>query len=554
MPWFGFVREGTEIVNRSTRTLDDALERIEQESAKPKTDGKWLEQVSKEISTEIRDWNLRECLEWKEWCARKGIASAAPGIEPGIDWVGIDADGREIAVQCKSKSTAQGSPKLVKSDLREFNIITQDHGEFAERWLITTAQDYSQPLKVLLATGSDFPKLKCIQADVQYELSRRVNDRVSRNAMQNEAIEQCVAGLEKARDRARNNGWNEGEGRGKLILPCATGKTRIAAEVIARMTGKGELAVFLCPSIGLVAQTVQVLADLNREAGRSVRIAAVCSDRTAIPKGIREGAGGASRDPTIDTSWVQASAVSGVVLGSAGEVSSWLRSGGHESAFDLLVGTYQSGHHIADAMKAAQRGAKITVCDEAHRTAGIRVQTKDVEIKKRVGRFTLCHDAGEWPSRYRLYQTATPRIYGEEKKRESKDAEWIVHSMDDEKTFGLDLFRRTYADAVDNGWLCDYRIVAIAVRENDARRLAERHAMLELAGDSGTGGGESLQNKHLQRNNAYKASPWRWRWRAGCTTRAGVPSRSGRASASCFEWRDQKKWQSSWSMRKSKSS
>ena len=487
--------EGKDIVNRSTRRLEEALEEIAQESAKPKTDGKWLEILSKEISRDIKEWNLREFMEWKEWCASRGISSTAPGIEPGIDWIGIDADGRAIAVQCKSRSAANGPAKLAKKDISDFNLITMDHNVFEERWLVTNAIDFSQPLKILQATGSDLPKLKCIQADVQHELARRKSERVSRTAMQEEAIEECVVGLQRARDRAKNNGWNEGEGRGKLILPCATGKTRIAAEVIARMTKPAELAVFLCPSIGLVAQTVQVLGDLNREAERKPRIAAVCSDRTAIPKGTKEGSGGAINDPTIDTSWVSASAVSGAVLSSSGEVAEWLKAEMPVGGYNLLIGTYQSAHHIADGMKDVHCRAKITVCDEAHRTAGIRIRQRDDEIRKRVSRFTLCHNSEEWPSKYRLYQTATPRKYGDEKRRDLQNAQWIVHTMDDEKTFGLDLFRRSYAEAVDNGWLCDYRIVAIAVRENDARLLAEKHAMLELVDEPLVGGGADAHNK-----------------------------------------------------------
>ena len=38
------------------------------------------------------------------------------------------------------------------------------------------------------------------------------------------------------------------------MLPCGTGKTRVALRITERLTHPGELSVVLCPSIALVAQ------------------------------------------------------------------------------------------------------------------------------------------------------------------------------------------------------------------------------------------------------------------------------------------------------------
>ena len=48
------------------------------------------------------------------------------------------------------------------------------------------------------------------------------------------------------------------------------------------------------------------------------------------------------------------------------------------------------------------------VADEAHRTAGLR---RIAKLTERLRDFTVCHDDARFPAQYRIYQTATPRIY-----------------------------------------------------------------------------------------------------------------------------------------------
>jgi len=53
--------------------------------------------------------------------------------------------------------------------------------------------------------------------------------------------------------------------------------------------------------------------------------------------------------------------------------------------------------------------------------------------------------------------------------------------MDDEKVFGVELYRKSYSDAVENGWLSDYRIIAIGVNDKKAYQTANA-----LAAESST--------------------------------------------------------------------
>ncbi len=208
---------------------------------------------------------------------------------------------------------------------------------------------------------------------------------------------------------------------------------------------------------------------------------AVCSDQTAGYNAAKEER---QRrlvdDPTADTSYVSASVVKGMVTTDPSQIADWITAASKESKTSIIFGTYQSGHKIAEALKMARGQACVLVCDEAHRTAGLRrKQVGSTELatedKKRRD-FTLCHDNKAFPARYRLYQTATPKIYGNKQPDMSNASEWHVRSMDDETVFGVDLYRRSYGEAVEFGWLADYRIIALGVNDPDAYRQADELA------------------------------------------------------------------------------
>ncbi|WP_419917836.1 hypothetical protein [Candidatus Poriferisocius sp.] len=117
------------------------------------------------------------------------------------------------------------------------------------------------------------------------------------------------------------------------------------------------------------------------------------------------------------------------------------------------------------------------VCDEAHRTATLRRRAGPDEQQARLKEFTLCHDQQAFPARFRIYQTATPRIYNHATStRRVNPSDFVVRSMDDETTFGVELYRKSYVEAVNNGWLADYRIIALGVNDPEAYAAANELA------------------------------------------------------------------------------
>ena len=189
-----------------------------------------------------------------------------------------------------------------------------------------------------------------------------------------------------------------------------------------------------------------------------------------------------ANDPTLDTSNASADIVKGQVTTDAGEIAQWIRDGHGNDRLNVIFGTYQSSHRIADALIAINTEAAVMIADEAHRTAGLRRVNKD-EANDKVRDFTVCHDNERFPAKFRIYQTATPRVYDTTNQPSNRNPNWIVRNMDDENTFGVELYRREYRDAVENGWLSDYRIIALGVNDPDTYQAANE--LVKLYGGRG---------------------------------------------------------------------
>ena len=448
----------------------------------------------------IRDWDLEACWRWKDWPERQAVFHGSSPADDGIDAVGVRrSDHGLVAIQCKARKlddTGTGNP-IGKDELDSFgHHAAADIWE--ERWLITNGNaPLSAPAARSVALSGKTIKIVNFAADMEAQAAASaINGDCqhcaedagpgalrSKSCMQAEALSESVATL-RAHANSTTGGSPEGCARGKITLPCGTGKTRISLRIVEELCDAGDTAVVLCPSIALVAQ-------LRREylihAAQPIRSLSVCSDQTAGHLAEGGGNGRISKpaeerhldalrgDPTLDLSHVSASEIKGRVTTDPGQIKNWIASLVGKDRLNVIFGTYQSSHRIGEALLAAEAEAKVLVADEAHRTAGLRRTAKVDEEKLRD--FTVCHDDKRFPAVYRVYQTATPRVYDGQTRPPRGGADgWVVRDMDDEATFGVDLYRRTYTEAVRNGWLADYRIIALGVNDPALFPLANRLA------------------------------------------------------------------------------
>lgn len=221
-------------------------------------------------------------------------------------------------------------------------------------------------------------------------------------------------------------------GRGQVIMACGTGKTLVALRVAEQLAPAGGLIVFLAPTLSLIAQT---LAGWCQDANIPFTALAVCSDDTTTdaPIHLEDLSGGV--DVTTDPAAIRA----------------WLST---DATYRVVVGTYVSAARLGEALTAAGMSADLLVCDEAHHLAG----RADFVTRK------VLHNS-HLPALRRLFLTATPRS----EIREDRPGPAVM-SMSDESLFGPVLYRYSFAQAIAEGRLEDYRVVVVGVTSSEARR------------------------------------------------------------------------------------
>nr|WP_280524192.1 type ISP restriction/modification enzyme [Helicobacter marmotae] len=130
----------------------------------------------------------------------------------------------------------------------------------------------------------------------------------------------------------------------------------------------------------------------------------------------------------------------------------------------MIFSTYQSIDVLIEAQKYFKHQIKFIINDEAHRTAG--VQKLDGEGEKReISVWQKTHNNALLNAKYRLYLTATPRIYSPEAKNKKTDQDLLLFSMDDEKLFGSEIYNLKFYQAIQEGLLSDFRVVISYISE-----------------------------------------------------------------------------------------
>ena len=488
--------------------IAQALETLEEAKSEP-TGGKWLERLTAQIAPYIKEWDISHCWTWAEWPDRERLLPKTTNQDNGIDAVAIDSSGAHIAIQCKSKQLDENGrgDDIDRPDITSF-ISESENELYTQRWLVTNGDNrLNDRAERTNSQLSKKIKLFNLHADLTAQAQGSIRDeecphcqpnpdgqwrRQSKTCMQNDAISSAVSRL-RGQLETDLDGIPFGQARGKIILPCGTGKTRISLRIVEELSPPGGLSVVLCPSIALVAQ---IRREYLLNSDRPIRALAVCSDETAGYDPKKEGQRNTFEEVTADSSNVSANEIKGKVTTDPEEIVRWIGEGQEDERVSVIFGTYQSGHRIAEALRTSETIAEVLICDEAHRTAGLR-RTKKSTVDQ-IKDFTLCHDNDRFPAKHRIYQTATPKIYTQKALREKQKEDWVVRNMDDQSVFGPDLFRRSYRDAVENKWLSDYRIIAVGISGAESHEVANA-----LASATESKGRNPLTSTHFLRGLAF---------------------------------------------------
>jgi predicted helicase len=219
--------------------------------------------------------------------------------------------------------------------------------------------------------------------------------------------------------------------RGRMIMPCGTGKSLTAFWIAQALYAKNILVAV--PSLALIKQGVE---DWTREfvalgLDPQPRWLCVCSD---------ESTGIVEKDEFV--SEVYDLGIPATTQTDEIEEFFTASTGFHRVVFV----TYQSSRRLAEVTNRLGIEFDLGVFDEAHKTVGVKSKAFSI----------LLHDENI-RIRRRMFMTATERVV-----RGDNDE---VFSMDDEAAFGRCFFQLTFKEAIHSEppIICDYRIVTYAV-------------------------------------------------------------------------------------------
>ena len=245
----------------------------------------------------------------------------------------------------------------------------------------------------------------------------------------------------------------EENSRGQLIMAPGTGKTFTSlkiAESLSKLSSNGQYKVlYLVPSIQLLTQT---LRGWNNDTDMTMSSMAVTSDRNASRGSIKQD----ESNITVKASDIGFPATTS----SKKLVENYVELMKYQKRELLVVfSTYQSIDVLGEAQKKGFPEFDLIIADEAHRTTGAKALGEDASV------FTKVHDDVNVKAKKRMYQTATPKLYGSDVKKKAVANSIVISSMDDESLYGKVFYRLGFGDAITQGVLTDYKLMVLAVDE-----------------------------------------------------------------------------------------
>ena len=370
-----------------------------------------------------------------------------PDNDEGIDLICETRSGDYWSVQCKYKSDQSGA--LTHKELSTFTSLS-----------FNTCKGISLGLVVHTATKpvrkSDLmPNVTEVGLEKWLEISdadwKRITKVCRSNKLEPPKKRKPRKHQKAAIADAKKHFIDKKQKRGKLIMPCGTGKS-LTAYWIAQVLGAKSIIVAV-PSLALVRQS---LADWTAEylaEGQIPEWLAVCSDVSVGSTNDADSTVASVYETGIPTNPTEE------------ELDTFLTK--RSKAPKIVFTTYQSADKLCEAARRTNKTFDLMIADEAHKTVGRRNKPfaallfdENIKVKKR------------------LFMTATERVYNA-----SNDD---VVSMDDPDIYGSTCHQLSFKEAIKQKIICDYKIVTIAVSDTEIDTLIKDKADLAVSAGNKT--------------------------------------------------------------------
>lgn len=362
-----------------------------------------------------------------------------PDSDQGIDLIAKTKEGEFWAIQCKYR--AESSRQIPWREISTFTGLAFGVCKGISFGLICSTTE-----RITKVVGKQerigFCALDVWQG-LDAEFFARLRASVKRKAAKPKPLSPRPHQVAAVRD-ARNHFVTGKNSRGKLIMPCGTGKSLTAYWITKALDSRR--IVIAVPSLALIRQTLKVWLREAMASGMEVEWICVCSDQSA------------GRIGSDDVSVLRQDL--GVpCLTDPKEIASWL--GRKSKGLKVVFTTYQSGEALSAAARKAKFRFDLGIMDEAHKTVG--------DGEKLFSH--LLHDRNLHVKR-RVFMTATERRY---QGRGEK-----ILSMEDPAIYGETFHLLSFKAALEQKppILCDYRIVTIMVSRDEVAELVRNNAFV----------------------------------------------------------------------------
>jgi superfamily II DNA or RNA helicase len=395
---------------------------------------KYFLETAPQYQTKLKNvWLLKEV---KEDLRRK---LNLPSTDEGIDIIAETFDGKYWAIQSKYRSDPKDT-LTVKGDLATFANLAFNNCKNISLGLVMTTAD-KPPLKTKLLKGVSFVTLESFLEldDNNFEGWNLIKAKANHKTIIPKALSPRPHQVKAIKNTIEYFKTKE---RGKVIMPCGTGKSLTAFWIANELKAKSVLIAV--PSLALLQQTLKVWTREYLIAGIKPDWLCVCSDQTV------------SDDQDDFVSNIYELGID--VTTDKNEIKKFLKPKGNTK---IVFTTYQSG-------KVTAAGAKgftfdLGIMDEAHKTVGLGtkpmahlIHQKNIKIKNR------------------LFMTATERLFRGDKE------EYL--SMDDPRDYGDLIYQLSFKEAIEAKppIISDYKIITLGIKEPEIQAIYKDNKFIQI--------------------------------------------------------------------------
>ena len=365
-----------------------------------------------------------------------------PDQDEGIDIIAETKEGHFWAIQAKYRSDPNETLTLGgKGSLATFSNLAFGYCKNITHGLVCTTVN-KPPKKIKLIKQVGFETLESFLSlddndceEWKFLVARSIGKIIKPKKLeprphQIEAIKKTVE-------------YFKSSDRGKVIMPCGTGKSLAAFWIANEMKAKNILIAV--PSLALLQQTLKVWTREFLINNIQPDWLCVCSDDTV------------KEDQDSFVSYTYDLGIE--VTTDKDEIRKFLKT--KSKNIKVIFTTYQSGRVTAQGSKGFTYD--LGIMDEAHKTVGHQdkpmahlIHQKNIKIK------------------HRLFMTATERLF-----RADKD-EYL--SMDDVRDYGKIIYQLTFKEAINSNppIISDYRIITFGISEPEIEEIYQDNKFLQV--------------------------------------------------------------------------